>query len=63
MEKMLKNVFDYQRFSPNSKLAALIEATERRYSAALDDDDMGLVSAAGVPELPKDEEGDKHDGN
>jgi hypothetical protein len=53
VEKKLKRVFDYQRFSPNSRLGAMIAETERRYQA-LDDDDLFLVSAAGDTDIMND---------
>lgn len=46
MEKMLKRVFDYQRFSSNRRLDVMIAETQRRYQA-LQDEDLFLVSAAG----------------
>lgn len=46
MEQILKRVFDYQRFSPDRRLSAMIEEAEKRYRA-LDDEDLSLVTAAG----------------
>lgn len=37
MEQKLKSILDYQRFSPNRRLSAIIEDVEKRYYA-LDDD-------------------------
>ena len=45
MEKLLKSLFDYQRFARNEKLSELIEDSESRVFAELDDDD--LEQAAG----------------
>lgn len=56
MENKIKNMFEYQRFSGNSKLASLIADTEARFDAALSDDDLEFVSAAGMPELNEDED-------
>lgn len=46
MEQMLRRIFDYQRFSPNRRLSAIISDVENR-CRALDDEDLSLVSAAG----------------
>lgn len=53
MEKKLRRVFDYQKFSPNSRLGAMIAETERRYQA-MNDDDLFLVSAAGETDILND---------
>lgn len=50
MEKKLTRVFDYQRFSSNRRLAAMIAETERRYQA-MDEEDLFLVSAAGDTDI------------
>lgn len=48
----LFSLFDRQRFEENDRLSALIAETERRYcGTALSDDDLELVSAAGLTEL------------
>lgn len=49
MEKLLRTLFDYQRFCPNRDLAVLIQQTESRYSSALSDEDISLINAAGNP--------------
>ena len=46
MEQKLKSILDYQRFSPNRRLSAIIEDVEKRYYA-LDDDELSLIAAAG----------------
>ena len=46
MEIKIKILFDLQKFSPNAKLAALIEETENR-CFELSDLDLEAVSAAG----------------
>ena len=47
MEKILKKLFDYQRFEQNERLEKLIRETGNRYAAELSDDDLLLVNAAG----------------
>lgn len=49
MERKIKNIFEFQRFSSNKKLEALIAQTQSRYTA-LNEDDLGFVNAAGAPE-------------
>ena len=52
MKKLLQ-AFDYQRFQQNPKLAAITRDVESRYDkAALSDDDLELVSAAGDAAVP-----------
>lgn len=51
MENMLKKLFDYQKFENNARLSSLIKETEERYSAALSDEELFMVAAAGEPEL------------
>lgn len=50
MEKILKRVFDYQRFSANKRLSAMIQDVESRY-CELDDEDLSLVTAAGETDI------------
>ena len=46
--KKLSQAFDFQKFQQNPKLAGIVRETEGRYAkAALSDDDLELVSAAG----------------
>ena len=48
MENRLRALFDYQRFEKNSSLQTMIEETHKRVrSAALSDEMMSRVSAAG----------------
>ena len=47
MEQKLKSLFDYQKFAGNPRLDAMLAEAEGR-CAALDDDALGLVSAAGT---------------
>lgn len=49
MKKKLKQLFGYQAFGKNERLAALIADTESRYENALSDDALSFVSAAGEP--------------
>ena len=46
-ENTLKQLFEYQKFEKNSRLAAMIADTESRYNRALNDDDLFFVAAAG----------------
>lgn len=47
VENKLKKLFEFQRFEKNAKLEALIAETRERYDAALSDDDLEMVAAAG----------------
>lgn len=49
MDRKLKALFDYQKFSENKKLERLILEAESRYAKELSDDDISIVSAAGEP--------------
>lgn len=44
-------LFDYQRIAENPRLAKMIEDTEARYGAALSDDSLEFVSAAGETDV------------
>ena len=55
MERKLFQAFDRQRFQQNARLASIIGDVERRYARALSDDDLEMVSAAGVTEPIRDE--------
>ena len=46
MINKLKYILDYQKFSSNSRLGALIDDVQRRYTA-MSDEDLLFVSAAG----------------
>ena len=51
--KKLSQAFDFQKFQQNPKLAGIVRETEGRYAkAALSDDDLELVSAAGETTVP-----------
>ena len=55
MERKLFQAFDRQRFQQNARLASIIDDVESRYARALTDDDLEMVSAAGVTEPIRDE--------
>ena len=55
MERKLFQAFDRQRFQQNARLAGIIGDVENRYARALSDDDLEMVSAAGVTEPIRDE--------
>lgn len=63
MKKMLYDLFDFQKFSGNERLAKLIIDTERRYGKTLSDDELEMLSAAGEPfaQLIRGASEDKHD--
>ena len=53
MERIVQRAFASQRSAPNKRLADIISRVEKKYgvhSAELDDDWLGLVSAAGEPD-------------
>lgn len=51
--KKLSQTFDFQKFRHNPKLDAITRDVESRYDkAALSDDELELVSAAGVATVP-----------
>ena len=50
MDKILKKLFDYQRFERNKRLEKLISETESRYARDLSDEELAYVNAAGGPE-------------
>ena len=55
MERMLRNLFDFQKFREHPRLAAMLADAESRCSFVADDD-LELVTAAGelYPENPLD---------
>ncbi len=54
MERRLRQAFDFQRFEGNARLQAVIDEAHARMDAyELADDELGFVSAAGVPEQEK----------
>ena len=64
MENTLRQAFASQRSAPNKRLADIISRVEKKYgvnSAELDDELLGLVSAAGEQNIPlsKKEDGDE----
>jgi hypothetical protein len=55
MENTIQRAFASQRSAPNKRLAAIIARVEQKYgtrTAELDDDLLGLVSAAGEQNIP-----------
>lgn len=65
MKDILRELFDYQRFAENKRLAALIERTQFLNAESLSDDDLEYVSAAGDADAvrigKKDEERDDNE--
>lgn len=63
MKKMLYDLFDFQKFSGNERLAKLIANTEGRYGKMLSDDELEGLNAAGEPfaQLIRSTSEDKHD--
>ena len=57
MEKILRQLFDFQRFAGNERLEILIKQAEASYERALSDEDKGLVNAAGEPESRRGKKG------
>ena len=54
MERMLKQLFDYQRFEGNSELQQVIDSVHARYAVReLNPDEMEFAAAAGMPEVPE----------
>lgn len=47
MNETLLRLFDYHRFQKNARLAKMIAETESRYDAAISDDMLEFVNAAG----------------
>ena len=53
MEKKLKQLFDFQKFAANPELQSVIDSVHSRYETReLSMDEMDMVFAAGVPQLP-----------
>ena len=50
MEKVLKMLFDYQRFEQNERLSAMLSKAEKAQPAFLDDEELEWVAAAGEPD-------------
>lgn len=61
MEKKLRQLFDFQKFSENLRHAEMIEETEKCYGKALSDDDLEQVNAAGEFVLQKSREDNSDD--
>lgn len=56
MQKRLTQLFDYQRFLQNPRLAKIISDVESVYDHALSDDQLEFVNAAGETDAPLFEE-------
>ncbi len=56
MDNKLRSIFEYQRFSENSRLAKIISDTESKYSSAISDEYLDFVSAAGEFEIEQNKE-------
>ena len=55
MENTIRKAFASQKNAPNKRLADIISRVEKKYgidSAELDDEVLGLVSAAGEQNIP-----------
>ena len=55
MRQVIRQAFVSQRNAPNKRLADIIARVEKKYgidSAELDDEALGLVSAAGEQNIP-----------
>ena len=55
MENTIRKAFASQKNAPNKRLADIIARVEKKYSidsAELDDEALGLVSAAGEQNIP-----------
>ena len=57
MDKRIAELFEYQHFAPNKRMEKIIADTQRRYEA-LDEEELFLVAAAGVPRDFQDLEND-----
>ena len=50
MEKLLTNLFDFQRFERNPELQSMIAEVEQKYGVTeMTDDELDLLAAAGDP--------------
>lgn len=47
MDKVLKMLFDYQRFEQNERLSAMLAKAEKAQPAFLEDEELEWVAAAG----------------
>lgn len=60
MEKRIKEIFQFQRFSPDARLTQMIADVQMRY-AQLSDDDLEMVAAAGERSVEQEVELDAGD--
>ncbi len=56
MENRLKQLFEYQKFEQNPNLEKVIRETEMRYPEELSEDELEMVSAAGIQHTMQQEE-------
>ena len=54
-EKKVKSMFDYQLFSGNKELEAMLHEAESRCARALSDDELEFIAAAGEAHLKEEE--------
>ena len=54
MQKILTDLFDYQRFERNGRLSEIIGVAEEEASAGLTDAELMRVNAAGEPDIASD---------
>lgn len=66
-EQVLRKLFDFQRFSRNKKLEAMIQDTQSRQASSLSENELSYVNAAGIFEImgyhedpPKDDPWNQH---
>ena len=53
MEKKLRQLFDFQKFAAEPNLQSVIDDVHSRYATReLNMDEMDMIFAAGVPQLP-----------
>ena len=60
MDRKLRTLFEFQKFEQEPHLAQLIRQAEDRGTRALTDEELGLINAAGIPDMTDPE---KKDGN
>lgn len=54
-EKKVKSMFDYQLFSGNKELEAMLHEAEHRCARVLSDDELEFIAAAGESDLKEEE--------
>ena len=58
MDKILKALFEYQRFEKNERLSAMLERAENALDSSLDDEELAWV--AGGSDRPSEDEDPLH---